>query len=174
MNLNQLTRQIPSLKKRFLKNADFASADFTKIFPDEMLSGAIKLSCNELHTCWFENLGNGKYRKHILPAEAQFAPVNAILAHDLDGDGKLDLLLAGNEYQTEVMTGRYDASFGLFLKGDGKGDFLPITHINDAVFIKGNVKDLKLIKNGNGGSSLILWRRLMMNGYAYFRVNQKQ
>ena len=156
MNLAQLTRQMPSFKKRFEKNAGFARADFAELFPDAMLKDAIKLNCNELHTCWFENLGNGKYRKHILPAEAQFAPVNAILAHDLDGDGKLDLLLAGNEYQAEVMTGRYDASYGLFLKGNGAGNFLPVTHINDGVFIKGDVKDMKLIKNGHGDQLILV------------------
>jgi len=155
INLAQLTRQVPSFKKRFLKNDNFAKADLATLFPDDILKDAIKLNCNELHTCWFENLGNGKYRKHILPAEAQFAPVNAILAHDLDGDGKLDLLLAGNEYQAEVMTGRYDASYGLFLKGKGDGNFLPATHINAGLFIKGDVKDLKLIKNGNGDNLIL-------------------
>ena len=155
MNLNQLTRQIPSFKKRFLKNVDFASADLTAIFPDDILKDAIRLNCSELHTCWFENLGNGKYRKHILPMEAQFAPVNTIVAHDLDGDGKLDLLLAGNEYQAEVMTGRYDASYGLFLKGKGDGNFLPVTPVNAGFFIKGDVKDLKLIKKGNGDDLIL-------------------
>lgn len=155
MNLNQLTRQMPSLRKRFLKNADFASADLTTVFPDDILKDAARLNCNELHTCWFENLGNGRFRKHILPVEAQFAPVNAILAHDLDGDGKPDLLLAGNEYQTEVMTGRYDASYGLFLKGKGDGNFLPAAHINAGVFIKGDVKDLKLINNGRGDNLIL-------------------
>ncbi len=155
MNLSQITRQMPSLKKRFLKNADFASADLTTLFPDDVLKDALRLYCNELHTCWFENLGNGAYRKHILPVEAQFAPVNAILAHDLDGDGKLDLLLAGNEYQAEVMNGRYDASYGLFLKGKGDGNFLPAAHIDAGPFIKGDVKDLKLIKNGNGDDLIL-------------------
>jgi hypothetical protein len=121
-----------------------------------MLKDAIKLDCNELHTCWFENPGNGSFRKHILPVEAQFAPVNAMLAHDLDGDGKLDLLLAGNEYQAEVMNGRYDASYGLFLKGDGKGNFLPATHVNAGFFIKGDVKDMKLIKNSKGDDLILV------------------
>jgi len=155
MNLDQLSRQIPSFKKRFLKNADFASTDPDALFPDDVLKDAIQFTCNELHTCWFENLGNGSFRKHILPAEAQFAPVNAILAHDIDGDGKLDLLLAGNEYQAEVMDGRYDASCGLFLKGGGGGSFLPITNINDGVFIKGDVKDMKLIKSSHGDDLIL-------------------
>lgn len=156
MNLTQLTKQMPSFKKRYLKNADFAKAGFTQLFPEAKLKDAITLYCNELHTCWFENLGNGKYRKHILPAEAQFAPVNAILPYDLDGDGKLDLLLAGNEYQAEVMNGRYDASYGLLLKGNGKGNFRPITHINDGIFIKGDVKDMKLIKNRKGDNLILV------------------
>ena len=55
--------------------------------------------------------------------EAQFAPVNAIICDDLDNDGFKDLLLAGNEYQTNVMTGRYDASYGCFLKGGADKKF---------------------------------------------------
>ena len=76
------------------------------------------LSCDETQSCWFENLGDGKFKKHVLPIEAQFAPINSIVCADVDGDGYMDLILAGNEYQEEVMTGRYDASYGLFLKGD--------------------------------------------------------
>ena len=155
MNLDQLARQIPSFKKRFLKNTDFASTDLGVLFPDDVEQGAIKLQCNELHSCWFENLGDGSFRKHVLPLEAQYAPVNAILAHDLDGDGKPDLLLAGNQYQAEVMYGRYDASYGLFLKGEGAGKFRTLTNIGDGIFIKGDVKDMKLIK-GASGADLIL------------------
>jgi hypothetical protein len=55
----------------------------------------------------------------------QFAPVNSIICSDLDSDGTTDLLLAGNEYQTEVRNGRYDASYGLFLKGNGQ-HFTPV------------------------------------------------
>ncbi|MDO6434899.1 VCBS repeat-containing protein [Flavitalea sp. BT771] len=156
MSLGQLTRQMPSFKKRYLKNAAFAKADLSELFPDTKLKDAIQLNCNELHTCWYENQGNGSFRKHILPAEAQFAPVNAILVHDLDGDGNPDLLLAGNEYQAEVMNGRYDASYGLFLKGNGGRDFLPVAHINDGIFIKGDVKDMKLMKDRKGNDLILV------------------
>jgi hypothetical protein len=54
------------------------------------------------------------------------------------------------------MNGRYDASYGLFLRGNGKGNFLPVTHINDGVFIKGDVKDMKLIKNGHGDNLILV------------------
>ena len=43
-------------------------------------------------SCYFENMGDGKFIKHILPVEAQFAPVNSIICDDVDGDGFIDLL----------------------------------------------------------------------------------
>ncbi|MEI9808675.1 MAG: hypothetical protein WDO16_12900 [Bacteroidota bacterium] len=53
--------------------------------------------------------------------------LTAIVAEDIDGDGNIDMLIAGNEYQVAANTGRYDASYGLLLKGNGKGDFVPVT-----------------------------------------------
>jgi hypothetical protein len=58
-----------------------------------------------------------------LPAEAQFAPVFGLLTGDYNGDGNLDVLIAGNSDATEASTGRYDAMTGLLLAGDGKGNF---------------------------------------------------
>ncbi len=115
----KLSEQIPFVKKQFLYNADYAKAGFTDIYKARAGDSLLRLYCNETRSCWFENLGNGKFVKHPLPAEAQFAPVNAIVCADIDHDGQMDLLLAGNEYQAEVMRGRYDASYGCFLKGTG-------------------------------------------------------
>lgn len=83
----------------------------------------IEMHCDETRTVWFENTGDGKFLLHAFPVEAQFAPVNAIEVVDADNDGNLDVILAGNEYQIEIMTGRYDASYGLLLKGNGGGEF---------------------------------------------------
>ena len=94
-------------------------------------------------SCWIENIGNGKFVMHALPMEAQFAPVNAIVCADMDGDGIKDILLAGNEYQTEVMTGRYDASYGCFLKGINNKEFKAISPAISGFKIDGDVKDMK-------------------------------
>ena len=45
---------------------------------------------------------------------------------DYDDDGNLDLLIVGNSYAPEISSGRDDASIGLFLQGDGKGNFKSI------------------------------------------------
>jgi len=108
---SQFSEQLPSIKKQFLRYSDYAKATYDDIFKNKSDQDVLKLFCEETRTCYFENIGNGKFIKHPLPVEAQFAPVNAIVCEDLDNDGFKDLLLAGNEYQTEVMTGRYDASY---------------------------------------------------------------
>jgi len=108
------------------------------------------LYCDETRSCYFENKGNGKYVKHPLPVEAQFAPVNAIICDDLDNDGFKDLLLAGNEYQAEVITGRYDASFGCFLRGNSNKTFTSVPPVKTGFILKGDVKDMSLIRLLNG------------------------
>ena len=140
-----LATQVPSIKKKFLLNRDYARATPNDIFQGKAKEGLLRLHCNETRTCYFENTGNCRFVKHVLPVEAQFAPVNAIICEDLDNDGHKDLLLAGNEYQAEVMTGRYDASYGLFLKGDGK-KFIPVPAVKSGFIIRGDVKDLAVLQ----------------------------
>lgn len=147
ISLNQFAEQVPAIKKQYLYAKDFATATMKDIFKtEEGGEPFLQLQCDELHTCWFENIGNGKFIKHFLPAETQFAPVNTILCNDVDNDGKMDLLLAGNEYQADVMTGLYDASYGCYLHGDGKGNFTFVKPSISGLVLKGDVKDMKIIQ----------------------------
>jgi len=152
INRDQLSAQVPALKSKFSLNKDFAKAT-----PDEIFASTKHLqilTCNETRSCWFENKGNpekngagGQFVMHPLPVEAQFAPVNAIVCADMDGDGIKDILLAGNEYQNEVIAGRYDASFGWFLKGTKNKDFKVFSPGKSGFKIDGDVKDMKMITN---------------------------
>ena len=100
-------------------------------------------------------MGKGKFIKHLLPQQAQFAPVNTMICTDADGDGINDLLIAGNEYQTEVNTGRYDASYGLFLKGNLKKEFVAISPAVSGFIINGDVKNMKLLTNARNEKLII-------------------
>ncbi|PWT75636.1 MAG: RNA-binding protein [Bacteroidetes bacterium] len=140
---DKLSSQVPLVKKKFLLNKDYAKATESEIFTNNR--DLLILTCDETRSCWIENKGNGKFVKHPLPSEAQFAPVNAIVCADMDGDGVKDILLAGNEYQTEVMTGRYDASYGCFLKGIKNKEFKVIPPVVSGFLINGDVKDMKMI-----------------------------
>ena len=152
---NQLAEQVPSIKKKFLDYKDYAGATFKDIFKGKKEENMLQYYCNETRSCWFENMGNGKFIKHPLPMEAQFSPVNAILCDDFDGDGFKDLLLAGNEYQADVMTGRYDASYGCFLKGIGKKLFEAIRPASSGFIINGDVKDLAMLRTFNGDKMIL-------------------
>lgn len=139
----QLAEQVPAMKKRFLYNKDYAKATAADIF-DGKAKDKIELTCTETRTCVFENRGGGKFEKHPLPAEAQFAPVNSIIADHIDKDAYIDLLLAGNEYQADVMTGRYDASYGCFLKGNGKG-FTVVPPAKSGLILQGDIKSMAVV-----------------------------
>ncbi|MEO5891380.1 MAG: VCBS repeat-containing protein [Ferruginibacter sp.] len=142
---DMLADQVPAVKKLFLKHADFVNAKLDDIYKNK--DGLQELTCDETASCWIENIGDGKFIKHIFPQAAQFAPVNAVICTDVDGDGINDLLLAGNEYQTEVMTGRYDASYGLYLKGNKSKQFTAVSPVASGFILNGDVKSMKLITN---------------------------
>jgi hypothetical protein len=156
INRRQFADQVPAIKKQFLHHAQYAQATFDDIFKDKPKDSLQKFTCTETRSCWLENAGGGKFVKHWLPPEAQMAPVNAILCDDVDGDGNTDLLLAGNEYQTEVMTGRYDASYGCFLKGIAHKNFLAIPPVRSGFVVRGDVRDLALVKDGRGQKMVVI------------------
>ena len=54
--------------------------------------------------------------------------------------------MAGNEYEADVMTGRYDASYGVFLKGGKNKSFQFVPPTNSGLIIDGDVKDMELIE----------------------------
>jgi hypothetical protein len=152
----QFSDQVPAIKKQFLQAKDYSTASFDEIFTGNKKEGLLELSCNETRSCYLENLGGGKFKKHILPIEAQFAPINAIVIDDVDRDGFLDLIMAGNEYQADVMTGRYDASYGLFLKGGKNKNFHFVPSAKSGFLIDGDVKDMELVKLSNKTKVLLV------------------
>jgi len=152
---SQFAEQVPAIKKKFLLYKDYAKATFDDIFTSRAKEKMQQFSCNETRSCWLENQGNGKFVKHPLPVEAQFAPVNAIIATDVDGDGHTDLLLAGNEYQADVMTGRYDASYGVVLKGSKNKTFNAVPLLKTGLVLQGDIKSIMVIPAADGGRLLV-------------------
>ncbi len=165
----QFSEQVPSIKKQFLRYSNYAQATYDQIFKNKSDKDVLKLFCEETRSCYFENMGNGKFVKHPLPVEAQFAPVNSIICDDLDNDGFKDLLLAGNEYQTEVMTGRYDASYGCFLRGGADKKFTPVPPAVSGFILNGDIKDMSVIRLSNGVK--IVLAAVNNDSLRVFRVN---
>jgi hypothetical protein len=139
---DEMTRQMPSLKKKYLSYRKFAATGFHEMFSDEVLANKEKHIVNTFETCVIENLGNLKFRMKKLPTAAQFSSVNAILASDVNGDKNVDLLLAGNYYPINIQMGRNDASYGLLLLGNGKGSFSSVPAAESGLKLQGEIRKL--------------------------------
>lgn len=155
---HDLISQLPGLKKKYLKYESYKDQTIEDIFTPEERKGALKLDVQQLQTVMLINDGKGNFSMVNLPVEAQVSPVYALLLDDLDGDNNVDILLGGNLYNTKPEVGRYDASFGTFLKGDGKGGFECVPSISSGLLIDGEVRDMKIFKFG--GKRLVLVSRV--------------
>lgn len=152
---NLLLTQIPSLQNKFKTYEAYARATMSDIFPENTLKDAYIKDSRFFESAYIENLGNGSFKIHPLPVEAQTAPVFGILSNDYNSDGNPDLLLTGNSYSSNIYTGQYDAFIGLFLEGNGKGEFTPVPGKESDFFVDGDAKGLAELTMGDG-SSLIL------------------
>ena len=143
---DDLLKQINNMRKKFPTYKSYAVADMNQVLTEDERKGALILQANNLQSCFFHNEGNGKFTMVPLPAQAQFSVINGMVADDFDGDGNLDLVMNANDYGTEPNVGRYDALNGLYLKGDGKGNFTPLSILQSGIFIPGNGRALVKIR----------------------------
>jgi hypothetical protein len=152
---NLMLSQLPYLRKKFELYEDFARATMSDLFTEDELSDAYMAECRFLESAYIENKGDGSFQLRPLPIEAQFAPVFGMLAGDYDSDGNFDLLLVGNFHSSNVEDGQHDAFKGLFLEGDGNGNFSPVLARESGFFVDGDAKGIAEV-TGSDGSSLIL------------------
>jgi hypothetical protein len=61
-------------------------------------------------------------------------------------------------YGVMPMLGRYDASYGLMLRGDGKGAFTSVDMEKSNIVIDGQVRDMKLLRGAKGGRLILVAR----------------
>lgn len=139
---DMLIKQINSMRVRFKSYTDYGNTPFERSFTKDELSDALVLKSETFASSYLENLGNGNFDLHPLPNAAQIAPMYGSLTTDLNQDGHLDMLMVGNSYATEIMAGRYDASKGVVLLGDGKGNFNTTTLLSSGFFVDKDAKAL--------------------------------
>lgn len=122
-SLDLLTQQLPEIKKRVLTYSSFAKSTTADILGLLEPSGLQTLTCEKQSSVILQNLGANQFSIQKLPLMAQVAPVKGILVEDITQDGWPDIILVGNDYQTEVVNGKYDASHGQVLINDGNMGF---------------------------------------------------
>ncbi len=119
----ELQRALPMIKRKYVKYTDYANQSITDMFTPEQMKDCVEKKITTTKTVFLINDGKGNFEMKALPVEAQYSRVAAIETGDFDKDGILDILLAGNFYDVLPEWGRFDANYGLFMKGKGKGNF---------------------------------------------------
>ena len=148
------SQQIPNIKKKFKDYESFSEATLVDVYTEKSLKESLHYKVKSFASIYLENK-NGKFIIHELPVEAQLTCINQIMVDDYDKDGKLDVLITGNMYNSEVETPRNDAGHGLFLKGDGKGKFKAVAASDSGFFTPGDVKNMEKI-NVKGKNYLLI------------------
>jgi hypothetical protein len=155
---DELIRAMPSLSTKYPSYASFGASRVEDIFAAGELENAKVLEADDFASSVAMNNGNGTFTLAPLPVEAQFAPIYSVVADDFDGDGHTDLVAAGNFYGVTPVFGRYDASYGLFLRGDGKGHFKSVDMDASNLVLEGQVRDMKLLRRADGRRVIVVAR----------------
>jgi enediyne biosynthesis protein E4 len=152
---DDMIKQMIGFKKRFTNYQKYALSPISEILTAGELKKSLKLEAVTLATSYIKNIGGGRFEIKELPVQAQLSSVFAMSPGDVNGDNNLDLVITGNDYGTEISTGRYDAMSGLVLRGDGKGNFTALSASESGLFIPGDGKALALIKSAQANAVLL-------------------
>jgi enediyne biosynthesis protein E4 len=155
---DELIGLIPRLGSRYASYAAFGASRIEDIFPAAELKQATVREARVLASSVALNNENGTFTLTSLPVEAQFAPIRAVLVDDFDGDRRPDLLVGGNLYGVPPVLGRYDASYGLLLRGTGGGRFEAVDIETSGVRIEGQVRHMQSLRPAGGGRLVVVAR----------------
>ena len=141
------SKQLNALRTRFTSYKEYSKATIENVLLPDERKIAIEHTLNYSASVWIENIGEGTFQMHDLPMEAQFAPINGTLLMDFNLDGKMDILLVGNNFGNEILIGKYDALNGLYLENKGQGNFKAIR--NCGFEVPGDAKSLVALKSAS-------------------------
>ncbi len=143
----ELIAQIPRMEQKFPTFESYSNATIRHVFTSPELQDAGHLIANHAATSYFEQSTEGIFVERSLPIEAQYAPIYTINTVDFNDDGYKDLLLCGNINNARIRFGKYDANYGLLLRGDGKGGFQTVPQYRSGFKLKGDVRSSIVFNN---------------------------
>ncbi len=152
---SDLIAQIPSLKKKYLYFDQYKGKTINDIFTPDQLKNTLVLRAYSFETTLWMNEAGKTMKKAELPLQTQLAPAFGILIDDFDKDGMKDILLGGNLCRAKPETGIYDASYGTYLKGDGKGGFTWLPASASGVSVKGEIRSIRKVRHKGHNLALI-------------------
>lgn len=139
---DELLSQLGGLRAKFPTYRSYANMTLAEVFDAEELTAAGHLSADHMATTLFLSNKQGKLEEGRLPQQVQFAPIYASTVGDFNGDGAIDLILAGNNRHAKLRLGQWDANYGALLLGDGTGTFTYVEQVRSGLQLKGDVRSI--------------------------------
>ncbi len=162
-----LIKQFVAIRKKYNTYSAFGEATVPEMFDQGEMENALVLQTNWMKSSALENLGNGTFKVHSLPPQAQFAPVYGIEVHDVNHDGYLDAILVGNDHGMEVQQGRADAFNGLVLLNQGNFEFESMGFEESHFLVSGDARALVKVRQGNEAFLLATQNRDSVRVYSF-------
>ena len=139
------SEQIPELSRKFRNYHSFASASLGDIYTSEKLKESLHLKANQFSHMYVENVA-GKLVAKELPMDFQLSSYNKAIPYDVNGDGFLDLVMAGNIFDSEAETPRADGEYGTVALGDGSGDFRKCSFEESGLYLPYETRDIGILE----------------------------
>jgi hypothetical protein len=142
---HELEKQVPSIKKKYIRYADYNNQSLSDIFAKEVIDRSIVQEMNHLQSGVLINQGNGNFEWKAFPVEAQKTWIFAIQSVDLNADGIEDLILGGNLSHVKPEVGTYDAGYGEILLGKGDGTFTFWPNRMHGLKLEGDIREFSTL-----------------------------
>lgn len=152
----ELTAQLPGLKKKNLKAAEYAARSIKELFPSSAIRNSIVKSVSYSESVIAVNNGNGNFSLIRLPARVQWSSVNEIRCVDLNGDGFMDMIMGGNDFEYKPQFSRQDASQGHILINDGDMNFTWTDFKNSGFFVRDQVRGIDVLSDKSGNRFVLV------------------
>ena len=162
---HDLVKQMPSLKKKYLKYNSYKNQTVYDIFNSEKINSSIVNYIYNLETAIFIN-DSSSFNKIEIPIESQFSTTNAIHVDDYNNDGYKDIIIGGNLYDVKPEVGRYDAQYGLLLLGNKEG-FISTNNNFSGVSFKGQTRELLKLKRNRENILFVLNNNDKLQSFIY-------
>ncbi len=153
VNRDLFCSQMPAFNNQYYTFEKYANATLENMFSTELKKNSTVLKATEMRTSYIENLGDGQFKVIPLPNQAQLSPVYGIKFLDVNGDGNLDIVMAGNTTSNHFECGPTFGMSGLVLLGNGKGEWQPTTSAQSGFYAPDEAKSIAAL---NGGKMLLL------------------
>ena len=155
---DEIVRHVPLLRKKFQNYSTFSKATIQEVLDRPQRDASVIFKAYEANSMYIENVGDGRFKMHPLPEQVQWSVVQDLWITDFNDDQILDILLVGNEYVTEPVSGQIDASYGNLLLGDKKGNFSVVPNRKTGIWAKGDCRSIVSITSANHQNLYVIAR----------------